>query len=209
MRAPRLSLRVASLALVAGVGLVACGSDDDEPEPQAVPSASASAEPDEPEPSPTPTGPDRSPEALMALLEFTAPEFDDPMVQEAVDGYEDFLTQAMVAQGIGDADYPPLIAALDPAFVEPALSTTVINEQEGIFLAGPYVETVIDGAGSEGQVFLTSCSDLSGRELYMVDTGEFVREAGTGVVPVTVTMTRAADRWVLSNYLQNEDLVCP
>jgi hypothetical protein len=83
--------------LLAGSGLVACGDGDDEPDPQVAPSASADTEPDEPEPSPTPSGPDRSPEALMALLEFTAPSFEDPMVQEAVDGYREHLTQLMVA----------------------------------------------------------------------------------------------------------------
>lgn len=210
MRPLGLTARVAPLVLLAGLALAGCGGGDDaDADPQAAPSRSAASEPPSAEPSPTPSGPDRSPEALAALLEFTAPDFDEPTVQEAVDDYEEYLRQYMVAQGLPDADYPPMIAGLDPAFAEAALVQTVQLEEGGYFAAGPYVETVVDGAGSQGEVFITSCADLSGREFYDVKTGKLVKAAEAVETPVTVTMTRGAERWVLSAYDRNESLVCP
>lgn len=99
----------------------------------------------------------------------------------------------MAAQGISDADYPPLLATIEPGFVQAALQGTTQNEAAGVYLVGPYTETVIEGAGSEGQVFLTSCADLSAREGFALDTGELLLEAAPLVIPATVTMIRAAE----------------
>ena len=209
MRTPGLTARFAPLVLLAGVALAGCGGDDADADPQAAPSSAATSKSPSPEPSPTPSGPDRSPEALAELLEFTAPEFDDPMVQEAVDGYEEHLRNFVVAQGLADPDYPPLLAGIDPAFVDAALDNTRQAARDGYFYVGPYVEDVVDAAGSEGQVFITSCADLSGRKVHRVDTGEFVQDSGAVLTPVTITMTRGAERWVMSEYDRNESLVCP
>jgi len=195
--------------LLAGTGLVACGDGDDEPDPQVAPSASADTEPDEPEPSPTPTGPDRSPEALAELSEFTAPEFENPMVREAVEGYREFVTQLVVAQGLAEPNYPPLLATIEPRFVDEALGNTRANIQNGGYLLGTRVDTVIDGAGSEGQVFLTSCTDLGDRAVYLVENDEIALPPSPAVTPANVTMIRAAEGWVISGYVRNEELVCP
>jgi len=202
-----LPVRIALFALLAALGLTGCG-DDGAVDAEAAPTASASAQPVAPSASPTPTGPDRSPEALAALLKFTAPPFDDPLVQEAVDGYQEHLRQLMVAQGLSDAERPALIATVDPAFREAALGSTARNQRGGYYLTGPYVEKVVDAAGSEGQVFLTSCADLRQRKVYEVATDAPAELPPSQVRPVTVTMTRAAQGWVLSNYVSNADLTC-
>lgn len=59
------------------------------------------------------------------------------MVQEAVDGYEEYLRQFVVAQGLAQADYPPMLAALDPAFADAALDNTRQAARDGHFYAGP------------------------------------------------------------------------
>lgn len=208
MRPPRLTARVAPLVLLAGVVLAGCGGDDAD-DMQAAPSASAASPSPSAEPSPTPTGPDRSPEALAKLSVFSAPEFDDPMVQEAVDGYGEYLTQLVVAQGLADPDYPPLLAKIEPRFVDEALGNTRSNIENGGYLLGERTDTVVDAAGSEGQVFLTACADISDRVVYLLANDEVGRPATPEVIPANVTMIRAADGWVLSGYVRNEELVCP
>jgi hypothetical protein len=207
MRPPRPTARVAPLVLLAGVALAGCTGGDADTDPQAAPSASAASP--SAEPSPTASGPDRSPEALAEQVDFRAPEFDDPVVQEAVAGYREFVTQLVVAQGLADGEYPPLVASVEPSYVDEALGNTRINTEAGGYLLGPFVETVVDGAGSEGQVFLTSCADVSERVVYLVADDSVARPAAANVVPANVTMIRAAEGWVLSGYVRNEELVCP
>lgn len=207
MRPLRLTARIAPLVLLAGVALAGCSGDDADADPQAAPSTSAASP--SAEPSPTPSGPDRSPEALAELSEFRAPEFDDPMVQEAAEGYREHVKQLTVAQGLADPDYAPLLATIEPSFVEEGLGNTRANIENGGYLLGKRVVTVIDGAGSEGQVFLTACTDLGDRTVYLLENDEVGLAAAPDVVPANVTMIRAAERWVISSYVRNEELVCP
>lgn len=209
MRTPRLTARVAPLVLLAGLVLAGCGGNDADADPQAAPSASTGSSSPSAEPSPTPSGPDRSPEALAALVEFTAPEFDEPIVREAVAGYREFVTQLVVAQGLADPNYPPLLATIEPRFVDEALDNTRTNIENGGYLLGTRVDTVIDGAGSDGRVFLTACTDLGDRTVYFLDSDEVARPPTAEVTPANVTMIRGADGWVLSGYERNEELVCP
>lgn len=197
--------------LLAAVALAGCGGDDADADPQAVPSSSAAAPSPSPsaEPSPTPSGPDRSPEALAELSEFTAPEFDDPMVREAVEGFREYNRQLTVAQGLADPDYPPLLATIDPVFVDEALGLTRDNIGSGGYLLGERAVSVVDAAGSEGQVFLTACTDLGDRAVYLVEDDSVALPAAPEVDPANVTMIRAAEGWVLSGYVRNEELVCP
>lgn len=207
MRPLRLTTCAAPLVLLATVVLAGCGGDDADADPQAVPSTTAASP--SAEPSPTPSGADRSPEALAELSEFTAPEFEDPMVREAVEGYREYVTQLVVAQGLAEPSYPPLLATIEPRFVDEVLGNTRTNIQNGGYLLGERVETVIDGAGSDGQVFLTSCTDLGDRTVYLVENDEVALPATPDVTPANVTMIRAAEGWVISGYVRNEELVCP
>jgi hypothetical protein len=143
------------------------------------------------------------------MSEFTAPEFENPMVREAVEGYREYVTQLVVAQGLAEPNYPPLLVTIEPRFVDEALGNTRANIQNGGYLLGTRVDTVIDGAGSEGQVFLTSCADLGDRTVYFVENDEAARPPTPDVVPANVTMIRAAEGWVISGYVRNEELVCP
>lgn len=199
-----LTARIAPLVLLAGLALAGCSGGDDGGSPQAAPSASTTSETPTTEPSPTPSGPDRSPEALAELSEFTAPAFADPVVQEAVEGYQEFVRQLVVAQGLADGDYPPLLATIEPGLVEEVLGNTRVNVEHGGYLLGPRVDSVVDGTASGSQVLLAVCSDVSNRTVYYVENDEVARPAAPSVHQASATMIRAADGWVLSGYVINE-----
>lgn len=194
--------------VLAGVVLAGCsGSSDPDAAPTAPPSTTSPQTPTA-QPSPEPTGPDRSPEALAGLLDFTAPEFDEPVVSEAVDGYEEYLRQFVVATGLAQPDYPPLLAAIEPSYVASALDNLTTDSANGFYFVGPYVEEVVDAAGNEGEVFITTCVDVSAREVYTVADDTFVQLSDGVLTPVTVTMRRGAQQWVLADYRRNEELTC-
>ena len=199
------------LVLLAVLALTGCSGGAVDGGGAAAPSASSAPAPAAPvsaAPSPS-SGPDRSPEALAALSKFSTPQFKDQLVREAVEGYGEFVKELTVAQGLADPDYPPLLALIEPRFVGEALGNTRANIKNGAYLLGPRTDTVIDAAGSDGQVFLSTCSDLGQRVGYYANDDSVGRPAKANVVPANVTMVRGAKDWVISAYVRNEEVVCP
>jgi hypothetical protein len=146
----------------------------------------------------------RTPEALADQVEFTAPPANDPAVEAALDGYEDFLRQFVVAQGLGDPAYPPLLERIDPtdaAFAENVLGNMRADDAAGRYVLGPFSERVLDTTkvNAEG-VVIDTCTDYEGRVFHAKDTDEVQGPVHASVVRAQVAMTKPADAWVVSQY---------
>lgn len=204
-RPSRAGLLVCLLPLVL---LTGCGDDGDPAISPTAPAVTASA-PTTSAPAPTPAGPDRSPGALKQLLTFSSPAGQPPAVQRAIDDYEAFIREQLVAQGLSDPGYAPLRARVDASVLAAVVSSIVQNKKVGSFLAGPYTEHVLTAAGDARQVVLRTCGDLSKRVVYDSRTGKRLRASRTHAVDLTVTMTRGADGYVLLSALPSAAASCP
>ena len=205
--ATRLTVGVMLGALV----LTGCGSEEQPVAEPALPSASlptssGSATPAVSAP-PDPAG-KRTVESLAAQLTFTAPALPDPVVAEAVTAYESFIRNFVVAQGLPDRDYAPLLATIDVAFVEPVLKATRQDLSNGYIILGPFTETVQEAAGSASAVYLTSCSDYRDRRYYLATDGAEAGNENAGLLPVLVTMIKPTDTWLIANYTRAKDVPC-
>lgn len=197
------------LALTVGLALVGCGGGTDgdgsaAPSTTAPPSTAVA-------PTPEPSADPRSPEALVELLDFQAPPQQDPAVQAGIDGYEEFLRQFVIAEGLGDPDYPPLLALINPrdqAFVDGLLSGLTIGEKDNTYVLGPLAERVTDAAGNASRVLIDTCTDYTGRDVYSEATDEVVGKLVLTVIRARVVMTRAADGWILSDYSAPNEQNC-
>jgi hypothetical protein len=172
VRSPLSRRHRTAAAVLVGVGtLTACGSgssSDGSAPPTAPAPSTAPPETTAALPAPKPSADPRSPEALATLFSFEAPPQDDPVVEEALDGYADFVRQFVIAQGLGDPDYPPLLARIDPS--DPALRDRVLrdlslSEAMGEYLLGNLVDRVTDVAGDASSVLIDTCTEYSGRSL--------------------------------------------
>ena len=203
------SLTVAVIAAGALAALTACSRDD---QPTAAPSSPRPPAATAPAPSPEPSPDPRSPAALADLVVFEAPPEPEPAIQEALAAYADFLRQFVIAQGIGDAAYPPLLARIDP--LDPALRDLLLsglqkNVTDGVYLLGGLREQVKDSAGSASRVLIDTCTDYTDRIVYKMSTGERLGDlVGTGVIRARVVMTPSVDGWRVSQYSIPEEQNC-
>lgn len=223
--------RACAGAALALLSLTACGGDDGAAAPPAAvptgaspasssptavlppdvapPTSSAAPAPSVPVTEPVPTG-ERTVPQLTAQLSFTAPTEPDPAVAEAVAAYRDFLVQFVVAQGLPDGDWAPLVARLDPSLAAVGLQPLRQSAAAGQVTLGAFTETVKEVAGDAQSVFLTSCADASDRDIYDRTTGALVGPVTPAVVPLKVTMQRSGEQWLLAGYNQaSGDVTCP
>lgn len=162
-------------------------------------------------PTPEPSSDPRSPSALAAQLTFTSPPQDDPAVQSAIEGYQEFLRQFIIAEGLGDPDYPPLLALIntrDQAFVDSVLSGPQAADKANNYAAGPLTERVTDAAGNASRVLIDTCTDYTNRKVYKEETDDFVEDFGFGVIRARAVMTQSANGWVLSDYSLPDEQNC-
>ncbi len=148
---------------------------------------------------PVPTG-ERSVAQLTGQLRFTAPAEDDPAVAEAVAAYRDFLVQFVVAQGLPDGDWAPLVDRVDPSLVAAGLQPLRESVAANEVTLGSFTERVQEVAGDAQSVFLTSCADASDRDIFDRTTGKVVGPVTPAVVPLKVTMQRSGEQWLLAGY---------
>lgn len=188
------------------LALTACGSNDQPTAAPATPTApSASGAVPSAEPSAAPSPDPRSPEGLAGLLTFDAPPDPDPAVQEALLAYADTLQQFVVAQGLGDPDYPPLLARIDPNNAElrtSLLAGLVKNAAADEIFLDPLRERVTDSAGSANRVLIDTCTDYSDRVVHSEATGMDLRnfKPAIPVVRARVVMSPSATGWIVSQY---------
>lgn len=190
------------MALLALSALTACGGND---QPRADPSVPVEPSATAAVPSAPSTPDPRSPEALAGLVEFTAPPETDPAIQEALLAYADLLRQFVIAQGLGDAEYPPLLARIDPNNTELKtliLSGLVQTVADGQFVLGTLTERVTDSAGTANMVLIDTCTDYTQRDIYSAATGQFLQEVNVGidVARARVVMRPGASGWLVSQY---------
>jgi len=195
--APR-RLALVLLTCLALLGSSAC-SDDDGDGSEARPGPTPSASPAPPE-----AAADRTPEALADQLRFSAPPANDPVVDAALDGYEDFLGQFVVAQGLGQPDHEPLLDRIDatvPSFADTVLGNMRADDAAGRYVLGPLVEQVLDTTkvNVEG-VVIDTCTDYRGRVFHAKDTDEVQGPVDASVVRAQVVMTKPGNDWVVSQY---------
>jgi len=200
---------LASLALLASS---AC-SDDEGDSSEAGPKPTSPASPS---PSPSSDEPDaaaeRTPEALAGQLRFSAPPANDPVVEAALDGYEDFLRQFVVAQGLGQPDHEPLLDRIDAtvaSFADTVLGNMRADDAAGRYVLGPLVEQVLDTTkvNVEG-VVIDTCTDYRGRVFHAKDTDEVQGPVDATVVRAQVVMTKPGSDWVVSQYTVPEPQDC-
>lgn len=126
-------------------------------------------------------------------------------MQEALLAYADTLRQFVVAQGIGDPDYPPLLARIDPNNAElrtSLLAGLVKNAAAGEIFLGPLRERVTDSAGSANRVLIDTCTDYRDRVIHSEATGMYLRDFNSAipVVRARVVMSPSATGWIVSQY---------
>ncbi len=162
-------------------------------------------------PTPEPSVDPRSPKALAALLTFTSPPQDDPAVQSAIDAYEEFLRQFIIAEGLGDPAYPPLLALInteDQVFVDSLLSGPQAADKADYYAAGPLAERVTDAAGNESRVLIDTCTDYTDRKVYKEGSDDFVEDFNFGVIRTRAVMTQAAKGWILRDISLPDEQNC-
>ncbi len=160
------------------------------------------------QPTPQPTG-SRTPAELAAQVEVTAPDESDPALAAAVAAYRDFRTQLVVAQGLPDGSWAPLIARVEPAAVTSGLASMRQVVAAGEVILGPYHESVQEVAASNGTAYLSTCTDFTQRRIHDRRTGAFRRAPTPARSALIVTLRHDTGSWRVSAYEQSTKVVCP
>lgn len=120
----------------------------------------------------------------------------------------DFIRNTVVAEGLPDRDYAPLLASIEPSFLDVGLSALRPDVDAGYLTLGPFTETVQEAAGDTSAVYITSCSDYRERTCYLAADGTEVADQDVGLLTVLVTMVKPLDTWLIADYNRAEDVPC-
>lgn len=193
--------------------LTACGSTSQpgETAAPATPESKAAVSPTAGLPTPEPSADPRSPQSLAEQFTFEAPPQDDPNIAAAIEGFASFGRQFVIAEGLGDPDYPPLLARIDssdPAFKDAILSNLRINKQAEEYLLGRFSDRVTGAAGDAISVLIDTCTDYTDRLIYSKVTNKALGGLPVDVVRGRVTMIRNPTGWVISQYSVPKEQNC-
>lgn len=177
-------IRAALLAFVAAFLLAACTSA---PTEDATPSLAAS--------------PPSSPTAAAA-----SPSPTEDLPAEALSAYRDYLSALTGALAAGDPEAPQLAERADGPALEVTRQQLQANVTDGLIATGTIqpaatsAEVTIDGDRANVQDCLLN--DLA--QVRAGDTGEVVQAANGNRQPLTATLTRGEDGWVVSEVVGPE-----
>lgn len=199
---------------VGGVLVAGCSSQD---EPLVAPSLQVSGAPTaaaagpSPSPSASPSAEPRSPEALAEQVEFTSVATTTPVQKAAVESYRQFLEAYVVAQGIPDPRYPPLLARTSGRYEKDVVPTLQRAVDDKSYSLGPYREQVLEVGKGPQTVLLLVCSDIGARRVYdqTTDTPQPLPTSGFEPrIKIAVTMTVVADGYEVNGVTIPEESTC-
>lgn len=210
---PGLSTTGLSLTVVALAGVLLAGcSDEQDPvvgaglQASTAPSSAASASA-----APSPSADPRSPAQLATQLAFTSAATTTPAQKAAVESYRQFVEAYVVAEGIPDPDYPPLLARASAAVEELSAQTIQSSLDDGEYVRGPYREQVLDVGQGPQVIALLSCSDIGSRRAYDQATDTEKPLSSSAPPPrlkLAVTMTAVQDGYEVTAVTVPEESSC-